>query len=189
LIGSIGQQYFEMDVGRFRSAIVALAGILTDRGVKPGSTVCLLPPPRTSEVPTAMAYATLTAMGVRVLLPMCPDPQALERWLEATGVTTVIWNAAELRGAGTESDRMRHEAIAGGLRQRGTSTVCLREDTGPCDPICPRRSLCGGGRRRCAIRSARAASDRWWGHCRFTPGEVQTAFTDLVQWVTTGQKP
>jgi hypothetical protein len=28
-----------------------------------------------------------------------------------------------------------------------------------------------------------------WGHCAFTPAEVQTAFSDLVQWVTTGQKP
>ena len=128
LIGSIGEQYFEIDVGRFRSAIAALAAILTDRGVNPGATICLLRPPRTSEVPTAVAYATLTAMGVRVLLPMYPDPHALERWLEATGVTTVIWNAAELRGAGTESDRLRHEAIASGLRSRGISTLCLHDD-------------------------------------------------------------
>ena len=28
-----------------------------------------------------------------------------------------------------------------------------------------------------------------WGHCAFTPAEIQTAFFDLVGWVTTGQKP
>jgi fermentation-respiration switch protein FrsA (DUF1100 family) len=28
-----------------------------------------------------------------------------------------------------------------------------------------------------------------WGHCAFTPAEVQTAFGDLVQWVETGIKP
>jgi pimeloyl-ACP methyl ester carboxylesterase len=28
-----------------------------------------------------------------------------------------------------------------------------------------------------------------WGHCAFEPAEVQAAFADLVQWVTTGQKP
>jgi len=28
-----------------------------------------------------------------------------------------------------------------------------------------------------------------WGHCAFTPAQVETAFTDLVQWVSTGQKP
>lgn len=28
-----------------------------------------------------------------------------------------------------------------------------------------------------------------WGHCAFTPAEVQGAFSDLVQWVTTGIKP
>ena len=28
-----------------------------------------------------------------------------------------------------------------------------------------------------------------WGHCAFTAEEVQTAFSDLVQWVTTGQRP
>lgn len=28
-----------------------------------------------------------------------------------------------------------------------------------------------------------------WGHCAFTPAEVQTAFGDLAQWVATGIKP
>jgi pimeloyl-ACP methyl ester carboxylesterase len=28
-----------------------------------------------------------------------------------------------------------------------------------------------------------------WGHCAFEPAEVQAAFADLVQWVTTGQRP
>ena len=28
-----------------------------------------------------------------------------------------------------------------------------------------------------------------WGHCAFTPAEIQIAFSDLVGWVTTGQKP
>lgn len=128
IMGPIGGKPFEIHTGQFRWAIIALARILTSRGVKPGSTVCLLRPPRTSEVPLAVAYATLTAMSVRVLLPMYPDPQALERWLDATGVTTVIWNAAELRGTGTESDRLRHQNIAKGLHDRAISTVCLHDD-------------------------------------------------------------
>ena len=28
-----------------------------------------------------------------------------------------------------------------------------------------------------------------WGHCTFTPAEVQTAFGTFVQWVETGVKP
>lgn len=28
-----------------------------------------------------------------------------------------------------------------------------------------------------------------WGHCAFTPAEVQAALSDLIWWVTTGQKP
>jgi pimeloyl-ACP methyl ester carboxylesterase len=28
-----------------------------------------------------------------------------------------------------------------------------------------------------------------WGHCAFTQTQMQAAFTDLVQWVATGQKP
>lgn len=28
-----------------------------------------------------------------------------------------------------------------------------------------------------------------WGHCAFTPAEMQTAFADLVEWVTTGERP
>jgi pimeloyl-ACP methyl ester carboxylesterase len=32
------------------------------------------------------------------------------------------------------------------------------------------------------------AVDRW-GHCAFTPAEIQTAFSDLAQWVETGIRP
>jgi len=32
------------------------------------------------------------------------------------------------------------------------------------------------------------AIDRW-GHCAFTPSEVDAAFTDLVSWVNSGQRP
>jgi pimeloyl-ACP methyl ester carboxylesterase len=32
------------------------------------------------------------------------------------------------------------------------------------------------------------AADRW-GHCAFSPDEVDSAFTDLVRWVETGQRP
>jgi len=28
-----------------------------------------------------------------------------------------------------------------------------------------------------------------WGHCAFTPDEMQAAFAELVQWVTTGDRP
>ncbi|MGE3469792.1 MAG: hypothetical protein AB7O28_05560 [Vicinamibacterales bacterium] len=28
-----------------------------------------------------------------------------------------------------------------------------------------------------------------WGHCAFTPADMQGAFADLVRWVTTGQRP
>jgi hypothetical protein len=27
-----------------------------------------------------------------------------------------------------------------------------------------------------------------WGHCAFTPSEVDAAFTDLVGWVNSGQR-
>lgn len=128
IAGPIGRQFFELRVGELRTAVIALAAVFQTRGIEPGATVCLLRPPRTSEVPIAIAYAALTAMGVRVLLPMYPDPQALERWLEATAATTVIWNAAELRDAGTESDRVRHDVIAARLHDRGISTICLHDD-------------------------------------------------------------
>jgi pimeloyl-ACP methyl ester carboxylesterase len=41
--------------------------------------------------------------------------------------------------------------------------------------------------RRSALLAQRPI-DRW-GHCMFTPAEVQTAFGNLVQWVETGIKP
>ncbi len=50
---------------------------------------------------------------------------------------------------------------------------------------------------RFAALVANAGSAQWlvqrpidrWGHCAFTPNEVASAFTDLVVWVSSGQRP
>ena len=77
LLGTIGERQVTVRLGQLRSAIVSLADALAERELRPGDTVCLMRLPRTTELVVAVAYAALTAAGIRVLLPMYSEPQAL----------------------------------------------------------------------------------------------------------------
>ena len=128
LLGTIGEESIEVGVGRLRSLILELADAFDAKGLQPGQTVCLLRPPRTSELALALGYAALTAMGIRVLLPMYTERPALRKWLEATGTRAVLWSAREVRETGTEADRLRLETLERQLAEWGASALCLYDD-------------------------------------------------------------
>ncbi len=128
LLGTLGQQAIEVSFGQLRSLILDLGDAFGAKGLQPGETVCLLRPPRTSELALALGYAALTAMGIRVLLPMYTEPSSLRTWLEATGARTVVWSAREVRETGTEADRLRLEALERQIEAWGASALCLSDD-------------------------------------------------------------
>ena len=128
LLGTIGQESVEVGFGQLSSLILDLGGAFAAKGLQPGQTVCLLRPPRTSELALALGYATLSAMGIRVLLPMYTERPALRKWLESTGTRTVVWSAREVRETGTEADRLRLQSLERQLAEWGVSALCLHDD-------------------------------------------------------------
>jgi acetylornithine/succinyldiaminopimelate/putrescine aminotransferase/acyl-coenzyme A synthetase/AMP-(fatty) acid ligase/predicted amino acid dehydrogenase len=128
LLGTIGEQPVDLGLGQLRSLILDLSDAFATKGLGSGQTVCLLRPPRTSELALGLAYAALTAMGVRVLLPMYTERPALHKWLGATEARTVVWCAREVRETGTEADRLRLESLERQLERWGASAICVYDD-------------------------------------------------------------
>jgi acetylornithine/succinyldiaminopimelate/putrescine aminotransferase/predicted amino acid dehydrogenase/acyl-coenzyme A synthetase/AMP-(fatty) acid ligase len=172
LLGTIGEQPVEVGLGQLRSFILDAADTLGVRGLRPGDTVCLLRPPRTSELTLALVYAALTAAGMRVLLPMYAEADSLGIWLQATKSRAVIWGARELREAGTEADRLRLEMLARRLHDLGVPALCLQDDlrlsaalagaavAGPAadDPRVQRLLATGAANRECLILTTAGSS-------------------------------
>jgi acetylornithine/succinyldiaminopimelate/putrescine aminotransferase/acyl-coenzyme A synthetase/AMP-(fatty) acid ligase/predicted amino acid dehydrogenase len=172
LLGTIGEQSVDVGLGQLRSFLPDVAETFAARGLRPGDTVCLLRPPRTSELALALAYAALTSAGMRVLLPMYAEADALGTWLQATKSRAVIWSAREVREAGTEADRLRLEMLARRLQDLGVPALCLQDDlhlpdalagaavAGPSadDPRVQRLLATGAANRECLILTTAGSS-------------------------------
>jgi len=136
LLGTIGERQVSIGLGVLRSVIVSLADALAERDLGPGDTVCLMRLPRTTELVVAVAYAALTAAGIRVLLPMYSEPQALRHWLVATHARAVLWNAREVHTGGCETDRLRQQRLERHLQDLALPALCLEGDLGLSQRLC-----------------------------------------------------
>jgi acetylornithine/succinyldiaminopimelate/putrescine aminotransferase/predicted amino acid dehydrogenase/acyl-coenzyme A synthetase/AMP-(fatty) acid ligase len=128
LLGTLGKRPVDVTLGQLRSVVLDLSDTLADRNIRSGDTVCLVRPPRTSELALAATYAALSAMGVRVLLPMYPELPIFTRWLAATGARLVIWNAHEVRSGSVEADAQRLELFKRHVDAAGVPLLCLHDD-------------------------------------------------------------
>ncbi len=128
LLGTIGDRQVDITLGQLQSFILDIADCPALRSLCAGDTVCLLRLPRTNELLLAVAYAALTAMNLRVLLPMYPEPQALSRWLGLTRARAVIACNRELEVSGTEADRLRGRRLAEEITRLKIPMVCLEDD-------------------------------------------------------------
>jgi len=128
LLGTLAERPMDITLGQLRSFILDFCDALAARDLRAGDTVCLMRPPRTSELGLAAAYAALTTMGIRVLLPMYAELSALAGWLAATGARLVLWNAREVHSGSVETDRLRLDLTRRHLDAAGLRTLCLQDD-------------------------------------------------------------
>ena len=107
------------------------AGFRGGAGLRPGDTVCLIRLPRTSELLVAVAYAGLSAAGLRVLFPMAVDREHLGDWLARSEARAVLWAPAELGGPqGHDTDRALLAELEGELERQGLVAYDLERDVG-----------------------------------------------------------
>jgi acetylornithine/succinyldiaminopimelate/putrescine aminotransferase/predicted amino acid dehydrogenase/acyl-coenzyme A synthetase/AMP-(fatty) acid ligase len=129
ILGSQGVRPLRVSLRQVRHAVLDMGLRLSQRGIAPGDTVCLVRLPRTSEAVCAVAYAALSAWGYRVLLPMYLERERLGRWLDRTGARAVLWDAAEVTRDTRNQDDL---ALVAGLRDvahaHHVPVLCLEED-------------------------------------------------------------
>jgi hypothetical protein len=130
LLGTLGRRPLDVSLGRFRSGVLDLIDRFEAAGLRRGDTVCLARLPRTSEAVVSVAYAALTCAGIRVLMPMYLEKDALDVWLRVSGASAVLWSAREVADFGTREDSVQLAALERQCREMGVPTLCLWDGFG-----------------------------------------------------------
>lgn len=92
----IGDEYIEITLHQLRYIISILSKKISEKDLSPGNTVMLLSLPGCNELFTALYFATLTSMGIRVFMPMFPEIKELEEWIDKTNTKAVIAPLSEI---------------------------------------------------------------------------------------------
>lgn len=130
LLGTVAQRQVACDRNRLHRAVLELDARLAAFGIAEGDTICLLRLPRTSEAVVAVTCAALAVIGVRVLLPMFPELEALPHWCAITQAKAVLWSRAESALEGLDPDRAWLAKAEALLDAIGVPRYCLEEDLG-----------------------------------------------------------
>ena len=136
ILGCFDRRMLTVTLGQLRHAVLGLSRELASSGLKRGDTVCLVRLPRTSEALCAVAYAALSACGLRVLLPMYVELERFSEWLERARVKVVLWSAAEVDELSDHaSDRALLAQLTSACSALDVPCRCLLRDLGVLDLI------------------------------------------------------
>lgn len=85
-----GPALVKVSLSRLRFIVSRLFGEFRERGIRPGTTVLLAGVSGNNELFVALLFNALAAYGVRTLLPMFMETEALEKWLDLSDCAAVI---------------------------------------------------------------------------------------------------
>ena len=91
-----GTKLVKISLKRLRFVVYSLFNQLEKKKIKPGQTVLLASISGNNELFIALMFTALSAYGVRVLLPMFMEINALEEWLDMTGCSVIILPGEEI---------------------------------------------------------------------------------------------
>ncbi|HEY3357997.1 MAG TPA: aminotransferase class III-fold pyridoxal phosphate-dependent enzyme [Polyangia bacterium] len=128
LLGALESRTLRVTLRQLRHAVLRLSAALAARGLGAGDTVCLVRLPRTSETVCAVAYAALSAAGLRVLFPMYLELDDFAGWLGRARARAIVWSAAEVEAHGVEADRHQLAALGAVAARLGLPALCLGRD-------------------------------------------------------------
>jgi len=128
-LGHVDDRPLSVSLRTLRHAVLEVGEWLRAQDLAPGSTVCLVRLPRTSETPVAALYAALSACGFRVLLPMYLELEQFESWLRDADAAAVFWSAREVADfVGTDADQVRLQRLRELVSGAGIPAYCLFDD-------------------------------------------------------------
>ncbi|NQU23195.1 MAG: acyl--CoA ligase, partial [Candidatus Nealsonbacteria bacterium] len=135
LVGATESGPLRVTLADLRAAAVHAQRWCRQTGLRPGDTLSMVRLPRTSEVPIAVALIALTAVGIRVVLPMTFDRDTLSKMLSVTSSRGLLWCAADGLLVNHEEvghvDRLLRKACS----QSNVQAYCIETDLNLSAPI------------------------------------------------------
>ena len=103
----IGEQPVTITLALLRKITFAISEKLVSFGLKSGDTIMLASFSCSNELANALIFTTAACLGIRVFVPMFPEPAELKKWKEQTGFSCLIMPYREilaLKGYEREKD-------------------------------------------------------------------------------------
>ncbi len=92
----LGEEFVSIDLSGLRRATIKIAARLHDMGLRPGDTIMLASFSTSNELANALVFNAATCMGLRVFVPIFPEPAEFSHWKEQTGFTMIIMPFLEI---------------------------------------------------------------------------------------------
>lgn len=90
LIGHSGNQVIAITLEELRELICSLSDKILAKKILPGDTILLASFYSSNELANAILFATFACMGIRIFIPMYPEPGELSSWKLLTEFSAVI---------------------------------------------------------------------------------------------------
>lgn len=86
----IEDQFISVSLPTLRMVAAQIGEKLKSEGLKSGDTILLASFSSSNELANALIFTAATCMGIRVFIPMFPEPDELVKWKEQTGICCLI---------------------------------------------------------------------------------------------------
>ncbi|HLP71406.1 MAG TPA: aminotransferase class III-fold pyridoxal phosphate-dependent enzyme [Bacteroidales bacterium] len=118
----IGDEIISLSLKDLRLITGLLSGRLSDEGIKCGDTIMLASFSCTNELANILVFAAAADMGVRVFIPIFPEPSEFDSWRSLTDFSCVVMPLEETRQLKdhprekTVVEEMKAKCAAAGIR-------------------------------------------------------------------------
>lgn len=118
----IGEQLISINLNQLRKLAYRLSAKLTEKGIRNGDTVMLASFSCSNELTNMLIFTAAVSMGVRIFIPIYPEPAEFNNWKAVTGFSHVIISYSEILGL---IDHTREKEIVQEIR-----SLCGENGTG-----------------------------------------------------------
>lgn len=102
----IGEQFITISLPELRIISNSISGKLKSFGLKPGDTILLASFSSSNELANALIFTAAVCMGIRVFVPIFPEPSEFQNWKNLTGFNCVVIPCHEiLQEKGNEREK------------------------------------------------------------------------------------
>jgi acetylornithine/succinyldiaminopimelate/putrescine aminotransferase/predicted amino acid dehydrogenase/long-subunit acyl-CoA synthetase (AMP-forming) len=108
----LGEQLFELTLKELRWLTIRLSALIAGKGIKAGDTIMLASFSSSNELANVLLFAAAACSGIRIFIPIYPEPAEFSDWKKYTGFSHIIipWRETdELK------DHLREKEIIRGI--------------------------------------------------------------------------